>query len=194
VHALVIALVLAGGLTVLLGGKADVVKAMGRNEDLTGRTEIWDIVIPMVPNSIGGAGFETFWLGPRAQRINSTIAGLAAANEAHDGYIEVYLNLGWIGVGLIALIFGHGYCRAVSAFRRDSAFGALLVAYVVAPVAYNIGEAGFRMLSLSWFFLLLSVLAASRASEANPIPFRNDMPAELIWRSRPGDPWIMPSA
>ena len=83
-------------------------------------------------------------------------------NESHNGYIEVYLNLGWLGVGLIALILGQGYRRTVSAFRRDPALGGLLVAYVVTAVAYNVTEAGFRMLSLEWFFLLLSVVAASR--------------------------------
>jgi O-antigen ligase len=83
-------------------------------------------------------------------------------NEAHNGYIEVYLNLGWIGVGLIALLLGQGYRRTVGAFRRDRALGALLVAYVVTAVPFNITEAGFRMLSLSWFFLLLSIVAASR--------------------------------
>jgi O-antigen ligase len=73
-------------------------------------------------------------------------------NEVHNGYIEVYLNLGWLGVALIALILGQGYRRAVSAFRRDSALGALLLAYVVTALTYNIDEAGFRMLRLSCFF------------------------------------------
>ena len=175
VHALVLVILLASGLTILVGAKAEVVKAMGRNEDLTGRTEIWEIVIPMV-NPIGGAGFETFWLGPRVARVFAMVQGgrgLSAANEAHNGYIEVYLNLGCLGVGFIALILGHGYRKAVSAFRRDSALGALLVSYVLTAATYNIGEAGFRMLSLSWFFLLLSVLSASRAIRVGKTPSKS---------------------
>ena len=164
VHALVLAVLLAGILAVLLGGQAEAVKAMGRKPDLTGRTEIWRMVIPMVPNAIVGSGFETFWCGARVAKFYAIHGGISMTNEAHNGYIEVYLNLGWLGVGLIALILGHGYRRTVSAFRRDRSLGALLVAYVVAAVAYNIGEAGFRMLSLSWFFLLLSVMAASLAT------------------------------
>ena len=162
VHAVILAGLLASSLGVLLGGDAEIAKAMGRKPDLTGRTEIWRMVIPMVPNSILGAGFETFWCGPRVEKFYAMHGGIAMTNEAHNGYIEVYVNLGWLGICLIALILGHGYRRTVSAFRRDSALGALLVAYVVTAVAYNIGEAGFRMLSLSWFFLLLSVVAASR--------------------------------
>jgi exopolysaccharide production protein ExoQ len=161
-HALILATFLGGGLTALLGGWGAMTGAVGRNADLSGRTEIWNIVIPMAPNSIGGAGFETFWLGPRVVQIHSMVGGPQMTNEAHNGYIEVYLNLGWLGLGLIALILVHGYRRAVSAFRKDSALGALLFAYVSTAVIYNVSEAGFRMLSLDWFFLLLSVVVASR--------------------------------
>ena len=92
------------------------------------------------------------------------VGGIAMTNEAHNGYIEVYLNLGWLGLSLIALILGHGYRSAVSVFRRDSALGGLLVAYVVTAATFNISEAGFRMLSVEWFFLLLSIVAASPAN------------------------------
>jgi O-antigen ligase len=162
VHALVLAILVGGGLILLLGGRAAITEALGRKPDLTGRTEIWAILLPMAPNPVGGAGFETFWLGDRAARAASAVGGLAAINESHNGYIEAYLNLGWLGLGLIALILGQGYRRTVSAFRRDSALGALLAAYVVTAAAYNFSEAAFRMLGLEWFFLLLSVVVASR--------------------------------
>lgn len=162
VHALILSLALMGGLASLSGASAEMTGALGRKPDLTGRTEIWQIVIPMCPNPIGGAGFETFWVGPRVANLFSTIGGLLRTNEAHNGYIEVYLNMGFLGLGLIALLLGHGYRRAVRAFRLSPALGALLVAYVVTAVTYNITEAGFRMLSLEWFVLLLSVVTANR--------------------------------
>src|SRR5260370_28815673 len=60
------------------------------------------------------------------------------------------------------MILWQGSRKAAGAFRRDNAFGALLLTYVVTAVAFNISEAGFRMLGLDWFFLLLSVVVASR--------------------------------
>jgi O-antigen ligase len=165
VHVLILTILLAGGVAVLLGGGTHAASALGRDPTLSGRTEVWKMLIPMVPNAIGGAGFETFWAGPRAEEVNAkniAAGGEGGPHEAHNGYIEMYLNLGWIGVGLIALVLGQGYRRAVGAFRRDPGLGALLVAYVVTAVTYNITEAGFRMLGPSWFFLLLSVLAANR--------------------------------
>jgi O-antigen ligase len=165
VHVLVLTILLAGGLTVLLGGEGDAARALGRDPSLSGRKLIWEILIPMVPNAMGGAGFETFWAGPRAKLVDTrciAAGALGGPHEAHNGYLEMYLNLGWIGVALGALILGQGYRRAVGAFRHDPALGALLVAYIVTAVAYNITEAGFRMLSMPWFFLLLSAVAANR--------------------------------
>ena len=159
VHVLVLMIALAGGFTMLLGGDADVVHAMGRQTDFTGRTAIWKAVIPMAPNPVVGAGFESFWLGPRLQRLWH-IFPVIRPNEAHDGYIEVYLNLGCVGVGLIALILMSGYWRAVAAFRRDPALGGLMLAYVAAAAIYSVTEAGFRLLDPIWIFLLLAVVAA----------------------------------
>ncbi len=160
VHALVLAILLGGALTADLGGQAEVLNAMGRNADLTGRTEIWEVLIPMAPNPIVGTGFETFWLGRRSADLNQLFR--YGVNEAHNGYIEVYLNLGWVGLGLIALILGQGYRRAICAFRRDPILGGLLLAYIVTVATYNITEAGFRMLDPPWLFLLLSVAAAQQ--------------------------------
>ena len=166
VHALVLSIVLMGGLTELLGGRAAVTAALGRKPDLTGRTEIWRIVIPLAPNPIGGAGFETFWVGPRVAKVSALVGGIEMTNESHNGYVEVYLNLGWLGLGCIALILLQGYLKAVSTFRYESGLAALVLAYVVTAVAFNISEAGFRMLSVEWFFLLLSIAAANAVTGA----------------------------
>jgi O-antigen ligase len=168
VHALVLAILLGGGLIVLLAGTATVVEAMGRKSDLTGRTEVWEVLIPMAPNPIVGSGFETFWLGPRAEAVENVFNSFV--NESHNGYIEIYLNLGWVGLSLIALLLLEGYRRAVGAFRRDPALGALCVAYIVTAVTYNISEAGFRMLDPLWVFLLLAFLFASRITGVPEAP------------------------
>jgi exopolysaccharide production protein ExoQ len=161
VHVLVVGILLVVGL-INFGGSGFIMEALGRHSNLTGRDRIWTILKPIVPNPIGGAGFETFWVGPRVYRIWKMVGGPHMTNESHNGYIETYLNLGLVGLGLIALILGQGYYKAVAVFRRDSALGALLVAYVVTAVAYNYSEAGFRILSLEWICLLLSVVAANR--------------------------------
>jgi len=172
VHALVLSLLVTSSLVILFGGS--IFHALGRNSSLTGRTEIWAAVIPMAANPLVGAGFESFWLSPLVhQRLAEVIPGLPL-NEAHNGYIEVYLNLGWVGLGLIGLIFVSGYFRSVKAFRREPALGSLLLAYILTEMIYNITEAGFRMMHPMWIFFLLAVIEASRIAagvgvEASPL-------------------------
>lgn len=163
VHILVLAILLTVSFTIFSGGRAVVVHAMGRERQITGRMEIWEALIPLVTNPLVGAGYESFWLGPRLETMWSTFPG-SYMNEAHNGYLETYLNLGWVGVGLIALILIHGYRCAVRTFRCEPTYGALLLAYILTAGVYSITEAGFRLLNPVWIFLLLAVVAASGAS------------------------------
>ena len=53
----------------------------------------------MHTNPLVGTGYESFWLGPRLKDVwAQTGAGI---NEAHNGYLEVYLNQGLIGLVLL---------------------------------------------------------------------------------------------
>lgn len=166
VHALCLTLALAAAATLLFGGGAGVVHALGRKTSLSGRTDIWAALIPVVPNSIVGAGFENFWIGPDADKMRRSL-GLSGwyhpegLNEAHNGYLEVYANLGWIGVSLIGLVLVSGYRQAYKAYRRHPEFGGLLVAYIIIQAIYSITEAGFRLLTPSWTFFLLGATCAS---------------------------------
>jgi len=113
-----------------------------------------------------GAGFETFWLGKRLEKMWSLFP-VFKPNEAHDGYIEVYLNLGWAGLALIGLILVNGYFRAVATFRRNRGLGGLMLAFVAAATIYSVTEAGFRMLDPIWIFLLLAIAAGHAGNQAS---------------------------
>jgi exopolysaccharide production protein ExoQ len=169
VHLLVLLLLVTSSLVLLLGGGGDAAHALGRNSSLTGRTEIWATVIPLAPNSLVGAGFESFWLSPHVhETLWKAMPGLPL-NEAHDGYIEVYLELGWVGVSLLALLLIDGYRRSVKAFRRAPALGGLMIAYILTAMIYSITEAGFRMMDPIWIFFLLAVIGASAIAAGVPV-------------------------
>lgn len=181
VHVFVLAVLVVVGFAMLFGGMAGIAHILGRNSHLTGRTDIWAAVIPMVPNPLVGAGFESFWLSPRVLTRLWQLFPNLPLNEAHNGYVEVYLELGWVGVGMMVVILLDGYRRSVKAFRREPALGGLLIAYVLCAVIYNITEAGFRMLDPMWIFLLLAVIGASGIAseplEASEIATDRDRPS-----------------
>jgi exopolysaccharide production protein ExoQ len=162
-HTVVLAIASVVAVAMLLGVDETIVHALGRKTDLTGRTEIWKTVIPMARNPIVGSGFESFW-NSSSTTLNS-FTGVQSRMfkdlvSAHNGYIDVYLNLGWVGVCLMVLILITGYWRASAAFRRDSEMGGLILAYIITAAVYSITEAGFRMLTPNWIFLLFAIVYA----------------------------------
>jgi exopolysaccharide production protein ExoQ len=168
VHVLNLAIVLVATFAFLFSGQAGIANALGRESGMSGRTDIWAAVIGAAPNSIVGAGFESFWISPSVQMFQRTLLDsgwypplVKVLNEAHNGYIEVYLNLGWIGICLIALILMSGYAKAYKAFQRDPEVGSLFLAYIAVTAVYAITEAGFRFMCLSWIFLLLAIVSAT---------------------------------
>jgi exopolysaccharide production protein ExoQ len=161
VHALVFTILFVGGIMMLFGGEGAAVHALGRKTNFTGRADIWKAVIPACPNPVIGAGFEGFWIGPAVNEVYRKLSVYMHVNEAHDGYIEIYLNLGCVGLCLIAWILISGYRSAAATFRYNAEIGRLMLAYVATSAIYSVTEAGFRMLTPSWIFLLLALVASS---------------------------------
>src|SRR5207302_10176932 len=49
----------------IINPSVGLVEAVGRDATLTGRLDIWNDVIPLTVSPFFGAGYESFWLGPR---------------------------------------------------------------------------------------------------------------------------------
>jgi O-antigen ligase len=147
-------------------GEGAALGAMGRNATLTGRTEIWEGLMNFSVNPWVGTGFENFWVGERLAKIWAAGGLLNGINESHNGYIEVYLNLGWIGVVLLAAVLFSGYRHAMNAFRRDPEAGKLKLVFLLVSVVYCFTEAGFRIMSPIWTAFLLAITAVPYPASA----------------------------
>jgi exopolysaccharide production protein ExoQ len=150
-------LVVPLGVLFLHVGEGAALESIGRNSTLTGRTEIWAVVLKFQGNPLLGTGFDSFWLGKRLEKIWATGSMLRGINEAHNGYLETYLNLGWIGVSLLAGLIVAGYRDVMTALRLDSDVGRLRLAFLVVAVVYNFTEAGFRTSGTVWAAFLLAI-------------------------------------
>ena len=138
------------------------VQSLGKDPGLTGRRDIWAMVLGLHTNPLIGTGFETFWLGSRLEFMLNALVNLPI-NEAHNGWIEVYLNLGWAGLCFIALLIVTGYKRIISRIRQDPEKGCLFLGFLICALFYSFSEAGFRFGTVSWFFLLLVIIGARQA-------------------------------
>ena len=136
--------------------------ALGRDASLTGRTEVWKTVIPYATNVWIGAGYENFWVGERMALFTRLLGGL---NQAHNGYIEIYLNLGWVGLALLGAMVIAGYGKIIKLVRNNVETAGLRMAFFFICMVYNFTEASFKMQSPVWIFFLWAFMGASYAAK-----------------------------
>jgi O-antigen ligase len=175
VHLLMASMLIVSCSVLFLGASADVLQTMGRDPTLTDRTAIWGTVLSLVRNPLLGAGFESFWLGPRLDKIWSLY--WFHPMQAHNGYLEVFLNLGWTGVALLVVVIVAGYRAVFLAWRNDASRGSLMLSLFFAGLVFNFTEAAFfRMEAPAWLFFLLAVVSAPTVSRTKRGPSAANLP------------------
>jgi exopolysaccharide production protein ExoQ len=140
----------ASGLTSLLG----------RDATFTGRTDIWAELTPMaLEEPILGHGFGGFWVGNF----------YAEVNEAHNGYLEVCLVLGFVGLLLLlGMIISYGRDCLIVAYKNP--WGRFGCGLLVMIVFHNVTEASFlRESDAMWTsFVFLKLLNSQLARSKLP--------------------------
>jgi exopolysaccharide production protein ExoQ len=131
-----------------------VLDLLGRDATLTDRTEVWHDALRLQPDPIFGAGFESFWLGKRLDKLWET--RWWQPNQAHNGYIETYLNLGYVGVVLLAGMIIGTFGKIRRALLTNFEFARLRMGFLFVILAYNFTEATFKGVHLVWtvFYLI----------------------------------------
>lgn len=152
----------------LLSVQGTVLEASGRDATFTGRTGLWETLLQEPINPLIGVGYASFWLGGRLQRFWA-LYPTSPPIEAHNGYLEVYINLGLIGVCLMAGVLWKGLrtIRSLSEIQNDLIFGTFGMAYGVAYVLYNVTEATFQ--GLNFLFVIFLILTFDHRRIYEPV-------------------------
>jgi O-antigen ligase len=105
---------------------------MGRDATLTGRSDqIWPVLAPIAwQNPILGLGYGAFWIKPVP---NLTLD----INEAHNGYLDVFIELGAVGMILLALVVWMYFRKAKSELWENFHWAAFRMSYLVMFLLHN---------------------------------------------------------
>jgi O-antigen ligase len=131
----------------------DVVEGMGRDASLTDRIPLWGELIGMVEDPVFGTGFESFWLGARIEQLWAK--HWWRPTQAHNGYIETYLNLGIVGVLILLGVLWSAYNSACNTLKVNMNYATFRLGLVVIVLIYNVTEAAFKGQHFILFFFLL---------------------------------------
>ena len=125
---------------------------LGRDATLTTRVPMWHGLLEMAENPLIGFGYEIFWTGER-QLI--TFERWYEINQAHNGYLELYLNLGLIGLFILVAWILSGLKHIASHLRIDYPIAILNLCLVVVFILYNWTEVALSGVNNMWLLFIL---------------------------------------
>ncbi len=161
----------ASGAGVLAAGFGAVVApdtffhAIGKDPTLTGRTQIWTAVLGQVAQRpLTGFGFAAFWNKTSVPAMVVAKQTGWVAPEAHNGWLDLLAQVGWVGLALTTLgcLVGLG-CAMVQGARRDD--GGFSPIYLMIFLAMSLAES----VLLSGNNLVWVVFIAALAQLAGPM-------------------------
>jgi O-antigen ligase len=139
----------------LFGIREAVIHMLGRSTDLTERTHLWAALSSISINPVLGAGFESFWTGERMAALTARGYGFG---QAHNGYLETYLNLGVVGLGILVASLVAGFTKIRGDLITQPSLGRFELAFLITIIAYNYTEAAFKATQPLWtIFCLIAI-------------------------------------
>ncbi|MEE9304030.1 MAG: O-antigen ligase family protein [Thiotrichaceae bacterium] len=158
------AIVLVAGAEGAFSVYETVLELLGEDATLTDRTEVWADCIALVSNPIIGEGFENFWLGERLDILWEK--WWWRPNQAHNGYIETYLNLGLIGLFLLIGLIISTFRKISNDLLVNFSFAYLRLGFLFSIIFYNFTEATFKGVSIVW--TIFHIIAIDNPRQPQP--------------------------
>ena len=160
-------------LTVGFGLGGEMSAAVGGDATMSDRTRIWQVLLSVPINRVLGCGYQSFWLGWRIDWVWSKLTG-DNVFEAHNGYLQTYLDLGVIGLVLVCAFLITTYreiCRQLAPLKPLAALSLGLWSFLL---LYNVTEAALGG-GLLWLMLLMGSMTVpervkAHARASSPLP------------------------
>jgi O-antigen ligase len=147
---------------------APITTLTGKDTTLTGRTEIWAILSEHIrEHPFFGTGYGAYWTAAPVAGTESyefvVRMGSFYPGSAHNGYLEIANDLGWIGLGgLIAYIVTH-VRQSLQLLGTDRNQGSLYLALFFQQAITNLSETHwFSVLSVDFVIMTLATTALAR--------------------------------
>ncbi|HYW08713.1 MAG TPA: O-antigen ligase family protein [Longimicrobium sp.] len=160
----------------LIGNLEGALTAMGKDPTLTGRTPMWNTLISTAMERPAlGHGYSAFWLGKEGASGRALEAIGWDTPGAHNGYIDLALQLGLAGLIIFAAGFALHFGRSVTALRTTrAAHGFWPLLFLTFMLLYNFTEtmlaSGNNVFWVLYVATGCSFLLRRGAPEAAPAP------------------------
>jgi len=138
------------------GIKEALIHSMGRDMTFTGRTDVWRELLASKTDPVLGTGFCSFWSDPHFQ--SKLPEWLAEGRSAHNGYLELYIDGGYVGLLFLATMLIAVGIRINRELALGGNYAVVRFAVFVVMLIGNFSESHFaRMTPLGFLFLLVAI-------------------------------------
>jgi len=132
-----------------------VLGVLGRNATLSGRTEIWSLVLGSIAKRpLLGYGYYAFWQGLKGESANLIVGTHWVFGYAHNGIMEICLQLGLVGTALFLATLFQAMGNAWFCLRNGCPPGVQwYIGLIALTLFYNIDES-----TVLWPIDLVSII------------------------------------
>ena len=135
---------------------------LGKDATLTGRTDLWLAVLDLIKRSpLLGWGYMATWVptDPQIAAINQELQW--SVPSAHSAYLDVTLQLGLVGLGLLLMIIAIAWQRARACCRKGVLpLGWFSLLFIVGALFYSISESGLgENQNPQWLILIVFIFS-----------------------------------
>ncbi|NJR74101.1 MAG: O-antigen ligase family protein [Scytonema sp. CRU_2_7] len=157
----------------LLSQAQAILGAAGRDFTFTGRTELWAILLQMIQKHPWlGYGYNAFWLGWKGESARVWNLLIWEPTYAHNGYFQLGLDLGLLGISVFVLGFLIYFGRALTWARvNQTVEGMFPLAYLTFLLPYNVTDSIILQQNNIFWVLYVSTIfsmVVQRNVEAKP--------------------------
>jgi len=162
---------------------------LGRNSTLTGRTQLWASVwAAIMRRPLLGYGYDTFWAG-MGEALDVRIGAGWMAQRSDNGFLDLGLSLGAVGICLFLVIFALSFWKALEYVRLERApYGLWPITYLFFYLLHNMTES--TLLTRGAFPDLVFVMVVTALARSRHRPLVADASFEMLNESESLSPVV----
>ena len=157
----------AAGLYVIYLLSPGLLASVGKDSTLSQRTIIWAAAWQAaIRHPLLGYGFAAFWKGLYGPSQSIVLLAGWGLQQAQNGFLDIWLGIGFVGLALLLLIVGQALRNAVRCFHSaaDPAYVRWCLVVIVCSLLYNVGESSMGLINLNWFLFLLAAIGLAQSA------------------------------
>jgi exopolysaccharide production protein ExoQ len=155
-RAITLALICYGVVSLFMSGStiSRFTSVLGRDESLTGRTDVWSSLLPIAMQTpVIGRGVGGFW--------NENTRAIYQISEGHSGYLDLLLDFGIVGILIVSMFLVSSCTRVGEGLMRDFYWNSLWICYLVMVIIHNATESSLNTMTSQMTATLVFLAVAS---------------------------------